>query len=64
MAAMDLSRLMHVSIGALVEMQAGAEYDLYRVYELDEYTAKLRVAKSLKPFADSVLAGLSSRRAA
>ena len=52
---------MYISAGQLIEMQAAEPYSLYRVYALDEHTAKLRIAKDLKPFADSVLQQLNAR---
>lgn len=57
----DFNQVIHVSMGELVEMQTSAEqYDLYRVYALDEHTAKLRIAENMKEFAGRVLQQLSS----
>ncbi|MGL5095247.1 MAG: hypothetical protein ACRC7O_08430, partial [Fimbriiglobus sp.] len=49
-----------VSAAQLSEMQGDAPYSLYRVYELDERTAKLRIAKGLRAFTDAVLDRLSA----
>jgi hypothetical protein len=53
----DFSQIIHVSIGQLFEMRDGAEeFDIYRVYALDERTAKLRIAAGVRAFAAQILA--------
>lgn len=52
----DFNQVLHFSIAQLLEMRDGAApYHVYRVYELDELTAKLRIASDLRPFAEQVL---------
>ena len=56
----DFSQVLHVSMSELIEMQGDVAYDIYRVYELNDYCAKLRIAENVKPFAERVLACLST----
>lgn len=55
----------HVSLSELRQMGYGSEkYDLYRVFEMDDASAKLRIAENMKDWAKSVvdvLAGLPAR---
>lgn len=52
----DFNQAIHISISELIEMQSSTErYDLYRVYALDEQTARLRIAENLKAIAEQVL---------
>lgn len=44
-----------ISINELRQMAHCESYDLYRVYELEETTAKLRIARNMKPFAKAIL---------
>lgn len=49
-------RAIHISLSELREMAGAVErYDLYRVYEMGESNAQLRVAQNLRNFAESVL---------
>ena len=49
-------RKIHISIAELHEMaDSTSRYDLYRVYEIHNETAKLRIARNLTPFASELL---------
>jgi hypothetical protein len=49
-------RQIHISIGELIRMATTtARYDLYRVYEMNEGTAKLRICADMQGFAKSLL---------
>jgi hypothetical protein len=57
----SFGRKLHISIAELHEMaESDYRYDIYRVYELRNGTAKLRIARDLAPFAAEVLAVFSS----
>ena len=56
----EFDRRIHISLGELVEMSRGPErYDLFRVYEVTDGEARLRIARDVKPFADRVLQTLA-----
>jgi Protein NO VEIN, C-terminal len=57
--AYDFSRPIHISLAELEEMGEKSRYSLYRVYDLGETSASLRVAVSLNAFAKSVTEALS-----
>jgi hypothetical protein len=45
----------HISYNELLQMQVSDRYDLYRVYEMNITSAKLRIAHNLKEFAESII---------
>lgn len=52
----EFNRPIHISFNELLQMRAGPEkYDLYRVYDIAEGTAKLRIAHDLEGFAAGIL---------
>lgn len=52
----DFRNPIHVSLAELVEMaQGGAPYDIYRLYSVNEASARLRIAENLRSFAVGVL---------
>jgi hypothetical protein len=53
----DFDRPLHISMNELLAMAEGPPYSIYRVYELDAATAKLRIALAAEPLAASVLEG-------
>jgi hypothetical protein len=57
----DFERTLHVSLNELLTMASSSEnYDIYRVFEIEENTAQLRVAENVRDFARSVLAALNN----
>jgi hypothetical protein len=56
----DFSRDIYISNNELIQMSQAERYDLYRVYKIDNTTAKLRICEDLKPFADSIAAAFSN----
>lgn len=55
----DFSQVLHISMSELLELRDSQEpYDLYRVYSIDENTAKLRVAECPRDFAKEALSAL------
>lgn len=53
----DFNQTMHLSVAQLLEMRDSTELsEIYRLYELDDGRAKLRIASSGRGFADQVLA--------
>jgi hypothetical protein len=57
----EFDRPIHVSANELAEMtNATRRYDLYRVFEITENTARLRVAQSVSSFAGTVLESLAA----
>lgn len=57
----DFDYPIHVSASELLAMQEGQQrYDLYRVYEMGESKATLRVAKDLRWLAKEILRGLAA----
>lgn len=51
----SFSNRIHISYNELLQMQVTSQYDLYRVFEIAENTAKLRIAKNLSEFADKIV---------
>jgi hypothetical protein len=52
----EFTRPIHISFNELLQMKAGPErYDLYRIYDMGEETAKLRIAEGLEGFASRIL---------
>lgn len=52
----DFERNIHVSLPELLTMRDSLEpYYVYRVYEVEEGTAKLRISKEMRSVADSIL---------
>jgi hypothetical protein len=52
-------RRIHISFGELLAMaDATTRYDLYRVYDMEEERAVMRVARNLRGFAQATLATL------
>ena len=45
----------HISYNELLQMCEAEQYDLYRVYDMNDDSMKLRIAKGLKQFADSIV---------
>ncbi len=57
----DFNRTIHVSCGELHTMaESESRYDIYRIFELSEKGAKLRIASDLKSFAQSVITNLQN----
>ncbi|MFY9609776.1 MAG: DUF3883 domain-containing protein [Blastocatellia bacterium] len=53
----EFERPIHISLNELRQMSAGADqYDLYRIYDIGDGAAKLRIAENVKDFAASVVA--------
>jgi hypothetical protein len=53
----DFNQVMHLSLAQILEMRSSRErYEIYRVYELDEDRAKVRIAADVSDFAAHVLA--------
>ncbi len=56
----EFGRKIHISTSELTTMATDdRRYDLYRIYEIDEESAKLRVARNLKELAVSVIDNLA-----
>ena len=55
-------RPLHISLAELKEMAADsqADYRLYRVFDADDFGAKLRISADLKEFARSIVGALSA----
>ncbi|OPX82860.1 MAG: lipoprotein NlpI [Methanosaeta sp. PtaB.Bin087] len=52
----EFDRLFHISYGELKTIVLGPErYDIYRVYELNNANAKLRIATDIRSFASGIL---------
>lgn len=52
----EFDRTIHISLSELREMAgAGVRYDLYRIYDIGETTAQLRIARDMRSFAENVL---------
>lgn len=52
----DFGQTLHLSLAQLFEMRdSEEEYDLFRIYALDDRTAKLRIANDTRTFASSLL---------
>jgi hypothetical protein len=57
----EFARVVHVSINELRRMATTtARYDLYRVFNMEESTASLRIAEDLQGFAKNLLASISN----
>jgi hypothetical protein len=64
----EFERTLHVSYNELLQMRAGTErYDIYRVYDINESSAQLRITEGVREFAAGILeilerlpAGISS----
>ena len=52
----EFERPIHISGAELIEMTAERRYDIYRVYELSDASAMLRISESVGTFAATVLA--------
>jgi len=51
----NFDNLIHISYGELKRMVLGQErYDIYRVYRLNDVSAKLKILSSIRPFASSI----------
>jgi hypothetical protein len=51
----------HISTAELIEMNhSGEDYDIFRLSQVDENTAELRIASSVGPFAAKILASLQA----
>jgi len=49
-------RELHVSYNELLQMSAGPErYDIYRIYEIQEGSAKMRITRNMKEFSERIL---------
>jgi hypothetical protein len=55
----DFNRPIHMSIAELLAASTGGRYDIWRLYELDDYGACLKIASNIASTAKKVLAGLS-----
>ena len=57
----DFDRTVHISMSELQKMSSGPErYDLYRVFEMGETTAHLRIARNVGDFARQIMKFLGS----
>lgn len=57
----DFTNPIHVSFAELKEMvDGGLPYDIYRLYTVNEFTARLRIANNLYEFASNVLSKLDA----
>lgn len=57
----EFERVLHVSFNELLQMRAGPErYDIYRVFDIKEATAKLCIAEEVKGLADQILQAFES----
>ncbi len=55
----DFNQIMHISMNELLEMRDSTEpYELYRIYSIDEHTAKMRTAKNAREFAQGIISAL------
>ena len=45
----------HISYNELLQMQDASRYDLYRVFEMSEDSAQLRIAQNVKAFAEKIV---------
>jgi len=54
----EFKRSIHMSLSELMEASTAERYDLWRVYEINEEGAKLKIAESISEFAKSILANL------
>lgn len=51
----EFANPLHISFNELLQMREATNYDLYRVYEVIDGIAKLRIAHSLRVFAEGIL---------
>jgi hypothetical protein len=52
----NFNNKLHISLGELRQMSYGTErYDIYRVFEMSEATAKLRIAEDLRDWARAII---------
>lgn len=51
----EFERNIHVSVNELRQMTISGRYDIFRVYEMNEKTAKMRVAENVGDFAKKIL---------
>ncbi len=57
----EFDRIIHISISELERMASGPErHDLYRIFQIAETTAQLRIAENAGPLAASILQSLSA----
>lgn len=57
----EFERDLHVSYNELLQMATGPErYDIYRVYEIKESSAQLRIARDMKSFSERILSVLNT----
>jgi len=55
----EFERPIHVSGAELIEMTAGRRYDIYRVYELSDTSALLRISERVGDLAAPILTGFN-----
>jgi hypothetical protein len=57
----EFERDLHISYNELLQMAAGPQrYDIYRVYEIKEGSAQLRIARDMKSFSERILSVLNA----
>lgn len=57
----EFERGLHVSYNELLQMISGPQrYDIYRVYEIKEGSAQLRIARDVRSFSQSILDALNN----
>lgn len=57
----DFERTIHISLNELLQMaDPSIRYDLYRIYDLNESSAKLRIAEDIGNFAREVITALGT----
>lgn len=56
----EFESTIHISFNELLQMRDSEMYDLYRVYQIEEKSAKLRIAQNLKEFARATLTVLET----
>lgn len=53
----EFDRIIHISINELRQMASGpSRYDIYRIYEMTQDQAKLKIVRNMKEFAEKILA--------
>lgn len=51
----NFSNKIHISYNELLQMQVASRYDLYRVFEIIEDSAHLRIAQNVKAFSEKII---------
>jgi len=51
----DFNNRIHISYSELLQMKDAERYDLYRIYEINDKCAQLRIATNLKNFAQTII---------